>query len=400
MKNRKFVLVNMDETGTAHADTMKRGYSVQEMDDTERRHERYGVARGTADYTDMKTSLLGVICNNAALQPHLPQFVLPKFRQKAMPPQYLQDAYDAMGYPLIIKHGTTGWNDDATMREFLLELRSIVYAHDPQLWILLVVDNSRIHVARKMLSYMKSLGILILLIPAKLTWLLQMLDVYVFAEYKRRLRRMTTEAVLSNPEGRMTTGAWVPLLGDATQQILVRADWSRTFSKCGLAADVNLVRQSIREYLVRVLDRNPRKPTEEELLDLMSLPPPAQRFQTLSWRTLLCGLPESLLTEPARLPPVASARALPAGVLPSMPLSPAWVPVAEAPVGLRPLAQGALFQDPTVRPVAKAASRKRELPGTPADSIASRTRSRTAAKATPAPTAAASSAASRSGGSA
>ena len=313
-----------------------------------------------------------------------------------MPPQYLQEDYAAMGYPLIIKHGTTGWNDEETMREFVLELRSVVYALDPTLWIVLVLDNCRTHCSRKMLEYMKSLGLLILLIPARLTWLLQMLDVYVFAEYKRRLRSITTEAVLSSPSGRLTTGAWVPLLGEATQQVMVRADWSRTFSKCGLSADITLARDKIRDYLRRVPDRSPRKPTEEELLEVMSLPTPNQRFKALSWRTLLCGLPESLVTDRARLPPKAAALALPAGVLPSTPLSSVWQPVPSAPHAQGPGVPVPLYQTPTVRPVARAACRKRQLPELPPDSIAARTRSRTAAKAKATPPGAASSSAAAS----
>ena len=138
LKDRKYVIVNMDETGVAHAETAKNGYQLQALDPEQRK--KLSQATGCSDYTDMKTSLLGVICNDPAVQPHLPQFILPKFRGRQDPPKYLQKMYEEMGYPLVIQHGTTGWNDEQSMKDFLLALRSVIYTLDKEMWILLVLD--------------------------------------------------------------------------------------------------------------------------------------------------------------------------------------------------------------------------------------------------------------------
>ena len=388
LKDRDFVLVNMDETGVGHVQKEKKGYSVNPAGDEHRQFERFGTDKSGVDYTDMKTSLLGVVCSDPTVQPHLPQFVLPKYRAKKLPPQYLLESYERMGYPLIIKHGTTGWNDEETMKEFLLELRTVIYSIDPKKWILLVLDDARCHVSRAMLNYIKILGFLVIVIPARLTWLLQMLDVYVFAEFKRRLRRATTAALLATPTGSLGTGGWVPLLGQTCQEVLVRADWQRTFSRCGLTHDLNLVRESVRYYLNKVTNRTPARPTEEELLDVLSLPARARPiFPTWTWRSLLTAFPQTLLEEPTRRPYVAARKVLPAGVQPSEVLSEVFEPVAPVPLLPADGAAAAPAAAPTgPAPVASASCRKRALSPDPlGNSIASRTRSRTQAKAKAAP---------------
>ena len=320
---RKFVLVNMDETGASHAESSKNGYYV--TDDTENigRTTRK-VKSGSSDYTDMMTSLLGVVCNDPTIQPHLPQIILPKFRGKKEPPAYVQQYYANMGYPLAVMHATTGWNDDTSMKYFLVELRKVVYAKDPDMWILLVLDNARVHVSRAMLRYIKSLGIILLIIPARLTWLLQPLDVYVFAEFKRRARKETTLARLNSEGSSMPVATWIPILGKVTQDVLVRADWQRTFSKCGLCKHLDAVRPRIRDYLQKATNLGPAKPTEEELLDILNHSAPTTRFPVASWRTLLTSLPENLLEEPSRRPPAAAKLELPANIPPSAILSPTW----------------------------------------------------------------------------
>ena len=61
LQGKKFILVNMDETGVGVSETTKRGWYT-----TERLELRSDTQRVTkqlnTDYTHMKTSLLGVIC--------------------------------------------------------------------------------------------------------------------------------------------------------------------------------------------------------------------------------------------------------------------------------------------------------------------------------------------------
>ena len=331
LHNRKFVLVNMDETGVANCEASKQGYWMATDPEVAGR-TLHKASKGKADYTDQKTSLLGVICSDPLIQPHLRQLILPKYRGKKMPPKYMQELYADIGYPAQVVHGTTGWNDDACFRFFLLELRKVVYAIDPEMWIVLILDTCRVHVSRQNLLYIRSLGLLIILIPARLTWLLQMLDVYVFAELKRRLRMLTSMARIAAPNGVLDNGQWIPILGRVAREVLFQADWQRTFSKCGLCHDIALANKTIKGYLEQVTDRAPAKPTEEELLEILGMRPPKQAFRLVSWRSLLCGFPEKVLQEPERKPFRAEHTELPP-VPPSAPLAGVFAPV---PVALPP----------------------------------------------------------------
>ena len=187
-----------------------------------------------------------------------------------------------------------------------IELRKVVCAKDPDTWILLILDNCRVRVSRKMLKYIKGLGILLLIIPARLTWLLQMLDVYVFASLKRRMRQQVTEARLEAADGKLMHGKWFRLVGKVTQDVLVKTDWQRTFSKCGLCRHLDQVRPQIRDILAMAPDLSPSKPSEEQLREIMNMPPRALNFHVASWSNLVTGLGQTLLEEPERKPSSAA----------------------------------------------------------------------------------------------
>lgn len=324
LRDRDFVVVNMDETGVSKTLTSKRGHVVSPA--YQQRFNMIASPR-SKDYTDNVTALLGVVCDNPELQPHLPQVILPKYQDGKNPPQHVQEHYEDMGYPIVALHGTTGWNTTQTMKDFLKRLRSAVQAYKRSLWILLVLDNCPAHVCRELLLYCKSLGIILLLIPPSLTWLLQMLDVHIFAELKRRLRARTTSARLHAPSGQLAIGEWIDVLGACVHEVLVETDWSSSFAKCGFSADLSIIREPIRRYIAQV-DRTPRPPTRDELHEVLTNSTRGPR--AADYHYLLLDLPLRLhRSPPDTLPPRAAAlENIPPDMPAAQPLAWTWAPNA------------------------------------------------------------------------
>ena len=322
LRNRQFVVVNMDETGVSKTLTARRGHVLNA---TYQERFKLTAAQLSKDYTDNVTALLGVVCDNPRLQPHLPQVILPKYNERKKPPRHVQEHYEDMGYPIVALHGTSGWNTTQTMKEFLKRLRSAVQGFQRSLWILLVLDNCPAHVCREMLVYCKSLGIILLLIPPGLTWLLQMLDVHIFAELKRRLRARTTSARLHAGDGRLATGEWIDVLGACVQEVLVATDWSASFMKCGFSEDISCIREPIRKYIARI-DRTPRPPTETELHDVLTNS--TRGHKAGDYYYFLLDLPLRLHASPVdALPPRAAAlEELPPEMPVARPLAWTWAP--------------------------------------------------------------------------
>ena len=75
------------------------------------------------------------------------------------------------------------------------------------------------------------------LVPGKLTWLLQMLDVKVFGVFKRQLRQACMSARNSSPSGQCSPVTWIPLAVDAVDALLTRRMWTQAFDVMRIPCD-------------------------------------------------------------------------------------------------------------------------------------------------------------------
>ena len=72
------------------------------------------------------------------------------------------------------------------MAAWINRVRTIVTSFNSDAWIVLILDCSNAHLNVKTMQ--RRLGVLVVYLPAKLTWLLQVLNVYAFGELKGRIR--------------------------------------------------------------------------------------------------------------------------------------------------------------------------------------------------------------------
>jgi hypothetical protein len=177
MPGRLYVFINMDETSLSSVTSSGRGLvSLPKI----KRDLGWKQPLDKTDRANVKTSLMACVCDCPRLQPFLPQVVLPKFTKRVAPPQRVLNAYANTGAPFEYWHRSTGWPDSSCMIRWSTRLRSVVSSFNPNAWIILTMDCSYCHWNIKTIAHLRRLGILVLIIPAKLTWLLQLLDLYVF----------------------------------------------------------------------------------------------------------------------------------------------------------------------------------------------------------------------------
>ena len=242
MNGRTFVVINMDET------------SINSVEDngcglTRRKASRQQAQRRVPDGDDrsnVKTTLLATVCDSAALQPLLPQVILPKYTKRASPPQTLRSSYAATGEPLEYWHRTSGWATTLLIKMWATRMRSVIHSFNPEAWIILVWDCSQTHLNVEVAAHLRLLGILVIMLPAKLTWLLQVCDVCVFREFKQRLRMHKTFLRLASSDGRLSAGDWISCCGGALREIIVNRSWEDAFDRMGLGADVASIAGRVR----------------------------------------------------------------------------------------------------------------------------------------------------------
>ena len=268
LRDKKYVVLNVDETSISQVSTAGHGLVSRAVVRTT------GLRRmdaSTTDRTDVKTTLLGLVCDQPDLQPLLPQVILPKYTQNAIPPQWAIDEFAQQGFPFQFWHRTSGFATSRIMCEWALAVRSAVHSWRDDVWIVLVLDCSSVHVDAATLQRLAHLGLLVVLIPGKCTWLLQPLDVYVFAELKAMLRSLAAGEQLERGAEKEPRGAWISRAARSVRSVLVQRDWSSQFARLGCGLDLSDLRDDLMVHLPPGVIM-PALPTRHELARLLNRP--------------------------------------------------------------------------------------------------------------------------------
>lgn len=265
LRDKSYVVLNVDETSVNSIVQHSSGYVLKGL----RRHRsrQHAHRREHVDRSNTKTTLMGLICDQPNLQPYLPQVFMPKYTQNAQPPLHVREEMGRQGFPFQYWHGTGGSSTPRSFREWANTVRRTVHSFDPDIWMLLVMDCHSSHLDVNVVRHLHHLGFLVITVPAKLTWLLQPLDVYIFAEFKRNLRRVLAHrsAELGDEDPRI--GAWITPTASAARRVLVRIDWSSAFSRLGAGLDLEELRPAVRKYV----GSSPIVPALPKLADFATL---------------------------------------------------------------------------------------------------------------------------------
>ena len=225
---RAHVVLNVDETALASVRHSGRGMASVRPRADGRRSER---PRDETDRGFVSTTYMALVCDCAELQPLLPQVILPKYTKRATPPARLQNQYSTMGFPFEFWHGSSGRVTSRIFRKWSTRLRSAVGSFNPEAWIILILDCATCHLDRASVRHLRRLGILVVIIPAKLTWLMQLLDVYCFGPLKRELRESEARTRLRDPRGQVAAGQWMSMATSVIRSQVINRDWAECFSR-------------------------------------------------------------------------------------------------------------------------------------------------------------------------
>jgi len=316
LAERTSVLVNMDETSIASKQVEPRGWAVSSQ---VRNRQQWRRRQPVEDRTDVKTTLMGVVCDQPALQPYLPQVFLPSYTKRALPPQWARDKYAAAGAPLEYWHRTRGGVTVQIIRQWATNLRRAVHSFNEATWIVLLWDCHNTHLDINVARHLARLGILLIIVPAKCTWLTQLLDVYVFAVLKSKIAQFKAAERLAAPDGQCAPGSWIDHTARATRATIVTRDWSEHFERLG----ATLNNASLRPELLRYVGDDPimpRLPLRAEFARLVHRNADTQN----TWDLHHCIMSQALRVQ--GLPPDAEP---PRGALvhqPDVPPAQPWIP--------------------------------------------------------------------------
>ena len=275
--NRQHVIVNMDETQLAsvkHAGVgMISGRKRKRTD-----HRRS--PRDPIDKHNTKVTLIAAVCDSSRLQPLLPQVILPRYTQHVRPPAHLLHTYAGFGHPFEFWHGTAGATTPGIIKTWLTRLRSVISSFNDSAWIILVMDCDTSHLSVKTMAHIRRLGMIPLFVPAKLTWLLQLLDVYVFGVLKKDMRLEELRRREASMTGVIQRRERMEFATSCIRRTVVNRDWSEAFNKLGYG-NSHRPSTSHMQRFIPVGDIAPALPTLAEFADLISRPAHTEVTQRL-----------------------------------------------------------------------------------------------------------------------
>lgn len=278
LKDRQVILLNMDETSLSSKIATKYGVFAQQHADEHRNHDV-----GSPRQRSWTCMLKALICSDHTMMKHLPQVMMPKYRNGDSPPAALKVSYESMGQPLEAWHKSSGWATSTSMLLWLRTLSKRLKTLAPQAECVLLLDCASTHVNARFLMDAIRLKIHVLIVPAGCTWLLQPLDVYVFGPFKRALRKRLSLWQVQSRSSIIDIHTRISLTGETLQKELVAKSWAEKMKRVGLSHSVEGLNKKLR-ILTKNSNLSPQAPTKDDLELLLGK---GARMNRVDWQKLL-----------------------------------------------------------------------------------------------------------------
>ena len=208
--------INLDETALRQ-ENLRQGLVSGSVEDTS------GVIAGSdmgQTVSRDSTTLVALLCNQAAWQKIMPQWLLPKKHKDATKWKAIAEEFRTQGGCVQVITGTSGWMTVDTMIIILDHLKNIIHEHGGSK-VVIVMDCLRAHVHFDVVKHIAKLNWRVLLVPAGLTSMLQPLDVFAFAGLKQILKSGVVNLQLGREDRKITLHDWIVMARDAISRHMV-----------------------------------------------------------------------------------------------------------------------------------------------------------------------------------
>ena len=174
---------------------------------------------------------VAIICDDASLQPHMPQVLLVNERTVTM--EQSRRWTSLPGCNAQLWRAKSAWINDEVFSKIIRELGKVLRARAGDRQAILLLDAHVCHYCRGTLAACRDYDIWPVIIPARMTSLLQPLDTHVFSRFKMFLRTRMHQLMLSGANEDLTSEQVIDALQHAIKGVLQRHSWAPAFEKNG-----------------------------------------------------------------------------------------------------------------------------------------------------------------------
>ena len=195
---------------------------------------------------------IALVCDRPELQPLLPQVVIGN--EATFRAGDLQTYQAACPRNVHLLRQQSAWSNIRVCLRVIQLLGAALRAvqHPPLVrrWQpVLVMDACRLHLHRSVAEACWRQGVCLVIVPAKMTWLLQPLDTHAFRLYKQHLREEWQRARQQTLDGDVTVGQCLGALCSTIRHVLQGHEWARAFDEDGFGQGQRLVTARILQRL-------------------------------------------------------------------------------------------------------------------------------------------------------
>ena len=208
---------------------------------------------------------VALACDDPEIQPLLPQVVIGN--EHSIAARDLAGLQAACPPNVRILRRKSAWVDNSVIAWLVRWLGVVLAPLLGERQPILFFDACRSHIHASVFGACAAARIWAVVIPARLTRLLQPLDTHVFRRYKAMLQEECQAARARSPNGQFLVVHLIPCICACVLGLLQRCDWSGAFDGDGLSAGQERVRDRIKRemQLVDVPVVAATKPTVDEL---------------------------------------------------------------------------------------------------------------------------------------
>ena len=189
---------------------------------------------------------VAVVCDDPGIQPSLPHILI--VNKHMMTQQTYERICNTLPANVQLWRLTSSWVNIASMVRIVDAIGRSLSAFRDTHQVLLGMDSARVHSAVPVWRACARNSVFAYVIPAKLTWCLQVLDTHVFAGFKQRLKMLCQKSATDAAADNVSFEVTVTAVCESIAHSITAKSWAKAFADLGLVGHQ-------REVSTRVLDK-------------------------------------------------------------------------------------------------------------------------------------------------
>ena len=228
--------INMDETCVRLHMTSKLGHvcieAVKQKSWADPLSQNVSLAQQRAS-----CSLVALITDYDLAQPYLPQMLI--IGRKSLTAQQRAEVEQALPDNVILYSGKNGWMNVAIFKALIRRISQRLTPFKNTHQVIFSSDTYPCHLSKESITCLVQHGMWPHLVPAKMTWALQPLDVYAFAKFKSRLSStwQSMQVSMANPS-KLEWTTMIRAIAHTVQDVICGQSWKTAFERTGLTGNM------------------------------------------------------------------------------------------------------------------------------------------------------------------